>query len=393
MRVIRELIRKFIYTRIEYGKDANKSQSLRQVGNEYYAKQDYVNAMVSYNESLEFAPPDSFEFAMALASRSTVLFELKRYKDCLVDDSRVLRSKYPKLLMHTVYIRQAKCFMELNSHNAVRQVLLNFKQWMHTEQENLSTKNIQYMTDNIRDIQNSLENRSETVFVVESVLTLPIVTDGENQKFAYASKRMQFKKNAQSFEGKHVMANSDVKKGDILFVEEPYSTSCTSTHSGYFTYCNQCFISSMTCIPASQTGFKTSAKSDGESYGNKKENFPYVNQLLTHKMEMAEWNLTYKTKEAALMLVYLIEYTDYINWLYTQEYRPKVSRDAVYKVFGNILLKTLLQIGSNSETVLHSFVMFEDKFSPGLNYHNIALGLYVSSCLMNHSCLPNAMRR
>ncbi|GLV34475.1 SET and MYND domain containing class 4 member 3 [Carabus blaptoides fortunei] len=433
------VIRKFIRTRNEHGKDANKSQSLRQAGNEFYSKQDYVDAMVHYNESLEFAPPDSLEYATALANRSTLLFELKRYKDCLVDINRVLGSKYPKLLMHKVFIRQAKCFLELKSYDAVEGVLQNFKQWLQIEQGNLSTKNFEYITENIRAIENSLTDKPETILVDEPESTLPVVTGGENQKFAYASKKMLFKKNAQGVGGRHVLANSDVKKGDILFVEEPYSTSCTSTHSGYFTYCNQCFISSLTCIPckycteiyfcteecredywnlrhkweclairkrllstkcslalgiffrASRTGFKTTAKND-HSYGNKEENFPYVNQLLTHKMKMAESDLIYKTKETVLMLVYLIEYTDFIDWLYAQENRPEVSRDAVYKVIGNILLKIVLQIATNSETVLHSFVMFEDKFSPGLNYHTVAVGLYVSSCLMNHSCLPNAVR-
>lgn len=94
-----------------------------------------------------------------------------------------------------------------------------------------------------------------------------------------------------------------------------------------------------------------------------------------------------------MLVVYLTEFTDFIDWLYAQENRLEVSRDTVYKVIGKILLKILLQVGPNSETVLHSFVMYEDKFSPGLNYHTVALGLYVSSCLMNHSCLPNAIRR
>ncbi|GLV34516.1 SET and MYND domain containing class 4 member 3 [Carabus blaptoides fortunei] len=438
-RTNQELIRNFIGTRNEHGKDANRSKSLRQVGNECYANQDYVNAMISYNESLEFAPPDSLEYATTLANRSEVLFDLKRYNDCLVDINRVLGSKYPKLLMHKVYIRQAKCLLELKSYDVLEGVLQNLKEWLQTEQTNLSTQNIEQITENIRDIENCLTDKPETVRADEPVSTLPVVTGGENQKFAYASKTVLFKKNAQGVGGKHVMTNSDVKKGDILFVEEPYSTSCTSTHSGYFTYCNQCFISSLACIPckfcieihfctekcrddywnlrhkweclavrkrllsvecslalgiffrASRTGFKTAAKNDN-CYGNKKENFPYLYQLLTHKAEMAEPDLIYKTKEAVLLLVYLIDYTDFIDWLYAQEHRPEVSRDAVYKVIVDILFKILLRIGANSETILENFVMFEDKFSPRMSYHNVALGLYVSSCLMNHSCLPNAVR-
>lgn len=76
----RKQIRNFIRRRLEHGKDAYKSKSLRQIGNEHYAKENYVNAMVRYNESIEFAPDDSLEYATALANRSTVLFQLQRYK-------------------------------------------------------------------------------------------------------------------------------------------------------------------------------------------------------------------------------------------------------------------------------------------------------------------------
>lgn len=95
-------------------------------------------------------------------------------------------------------------------------------------------------------------------------------------------------------------------------------------------------------------------------------------------------------------MVYLTYYTDYFDWLYAQPNRPEGSRTELTHLIGGTLLKLFLQMECNAEPVREFrsvMTMRDGQFDINIKYGAYASVLYVSSAMLNHSCVPNAANR
>lgn len=64
-------------------KNEEASNKLRQKGNEMYKLHFYKQAIEFYTQSIAMAEEKTEAFAVALANRSAVLFEIKLYAECI----------------------------------------------------------------------------------------------------------------------------------------------------------------------------------------------------------------------------------------------------------------------------------------------------------------------
>lgn len=88
------------------------------------------------------------------------------------------------------------------------------------------------------------------------------------------------------------------------------------------------------------------------------------------------------------MVVYLKECTDFFTWLHKRPaYAAKKIAD-LYDLIGGHILQLCLQIHCNSDEIIDGAINLPEQL---LEKKNIALGLYVSSAMINHSCVPNAI--
>ncbi|GLV34517.1 SET and MYND domain containing class 4 member 3 [Carabus blaptoides fortunei] len=425
------MLKEILNLKPEIMKNIELSEKCRMKGNLHYRAKNYTVAMTFYVIGLRQAPRDSTEYALTIANRSA---------ECLVDIERVFKSEYPKDMLYKIYMRQAKCYLELKCYGKASKAAQNAKTSFETAKVTLNKKVSELIAEKIKDIERCLENHLDTDTTVndEEQPSFPVLTAGENPSFAYASNAVAMRKNKQS--GRHVVASVDIKKGDVLFVEEPYSTDVLLFSETYFKYCSECFTSSLTCIPCtscfmlvfcsdecrqlhwdtrhrwecaavrrsviskelslalgvlfrvSHTGFNTIIP-DARVYGNKTDNYPYVNQLMTHKNNIPQETYTGYVKAAACLVVYLIHFTDYFEWLYARYNRPAGSREELHRMVGGLLLKFLSQNGTNKDIINNTFVARADKYDIGLKRNQLACALYVSSSALNHACLPNTVKR
>lgn len=68
-----------------------------------------------YNKSICFSEPGSENIAIGYANRSAVLFEWKRYRECLLNIELARKANYPARLMHKLDKREKDCLKLLES--------------------------------------------------------------------------------------------------------------------------------------------------------------------------------------------------------------------------------------------------------------------------------------
>lgn len=77
-------------------KSIEKAVEFRQKGNDFYAKHDFFQALVSYNKSLRYAPSGSEAESHVYANRAAVYLECKLFEKCLINIQRACDRNYPK---------------------------------------------------------------------------------------------------------------------------------------------------------------------------------------------------------------------------------------------------------------------------------------------------------
>lgn len=92
-------------------KNEEKSVAYRKEGNEHFSlkKKEYFKAFTMYNKSICFAENDSENIGIGYANRSAILFEWKRYKECLENIKLARNAKYPERLLHKLDKRENDC--------------------------------------------------------------------------------------------------------------------------------------------------------------------------------------------------------------------------------------------------------------------------------------------
>lgn len=97
----------FCYKEFNPRKSNRTSDFLRFIGNETFAKKDWLNAMECYSATLCFAEHGSNNVSFAYANRAACFLSMNRYDECLRDIELAEQAKYPN--MEKLMERKAKC--------------------------------------------------------------------------------------------------------------------------------------------------------------------------------------------------------------------------------------------------------------------------------------------
>ncbi|KAK4873924.1 hypothetical protein RN001_013284 [Aquatica leii] len=178
-------------------KNAKVATDLREKGNDFFKMTKDGFAIMKYTESLANAPLDSQEYALAFANRSAALFRLKLYKQCLKDIEKALSGDYPKHLHDKLTTRREK---------AVQMQTQQVKMMYHEDAPVLGSTN-----EFIECAANCVEIRSA------------------------------------DDHGRHIVARRDIKIGDVIAVEEPFTTVLLKDK--YLSHCYNCLRPCFNLIP------------------------------------------------------------------------------------------------------------------------------------------------
>jgi tetratricopeptide (TPR) repeat protein len=86
-------------------KSEDKSIKLRETGNNFYIKGNYIKALECFNASIAVAPTDSKTLSLAFANRSVTLQAVGHYTESFDDLQRCLELGYPEELQYKIYLR------------------------------------------------------------------------------------------------------------------------------------------------------------------------------------------------------------------------------------------------------------------------------------------------
>jgi SET and MYND domain-containing protein 4 len=165
-----------------------KSEQLRNEGNQLYARRNFHDALIKYNESLCLAENESENLGFAFANKSAVYFEMKMFEKCLRNIDLAFENKYPESNKKVLETRQNKCKQLIQKGIDEMNPITFFKD---------------YQIENNSGIANCLEVKF-------------------NEKF-----------------GRHLITNKPLKVGDVIVVEKPF---CKVLHEEFiFQRCGYCF--------------------------------------------------------------------------------------------------------------------------------------------------------
>ncbi|GFG35904.1 hypothetical protein Cfor_05261 [Coptotermes formosanus] len=442
---------KYTQSNTEWMKSASMASKFRVQGNEKFKKCDDAGSLAFYTKSVVNAPRDSEELSLALANRSAALFHLGAYQECLRDIALALQSGYPTSLHYKLYLRRSQCLSILNRHKEEVEALQSAQKCLElTRNMSLSKK-----SSIERDIELALSEASSQLSIgsIQSasdgseVSCIPVLTYGENQRFAYASAALDLRYTEE--QGRHVVANRDVKMGDTLFVERPYAFVVLPDQ--YRAHCHNCCASYTAPVPCwectlalycseacrqeswdlyhqwechgglellhsigiAHLGLRVVLKSGSlptlkdfftklqesgsqlqDTYGDKQYNYKAVYQLVSHLDDMKLEDLFQYTMTACMLTLYLCHYTDYFkveeNSLSPDELLQ--DRKSVVCLVGAMILRHIAQLVCNGHAITkldRTFPENENKEVWTERQVRIATAIYPSASMMNHSCDPN----
>lgn len=201
IKFIRQLMKAYniVIPFIASKKDDNKSEVLRNKGNESYKNKQYETALLLYNESLALAPDGSKSLALAYGNRSALLFQIKKYAAAMLDIQQAKASNYPEDLLVKLDNRRLKCILHLNN------------------------------------VTNEEHQRFETN---------PLL-NGSNHEIPCASAALSLEFDVNF--GRRMVAKHDIAPGSILVEESPFT--CTLAFELRYSRCSNCLRKSYNLIP------------------------------------------------------------------------------------------------------------------------------------------------
>lgn len=180
-------------------KSKERSDELRVEGNKFYSQRKFFDALLKYNESLSFSPTGDESSGHAYGNRSAVYLEMKLYEKCLNNIEMAKKNFYPEKSFDILNKRKEKCqeMMKISKEKLP-------SPWSIFKLSYPAHKNIPFIAECLE---------------VES-----------NEKY-----------------GRHVVANRQLKVGDIVAIEKPYcsvlmeeSTFHESSESNIYQRCSNC---------------------------------------------------------------------------------------------------------------------------------------------------------
>ncbi|OXU21510.1 hypothetical protein TSAR_009791 [Trichomalopsis sarcophagae] len=425
-----------------YKKNIQKSEELRKQGNKEFQNKKYLTSIKSYTLSLQYAPWESEDLPLALANRSAALFYMEKYEACIKDIELALEYDYPKSMLYKLYLRAAQCYLKLGNKSCMEEALRKVHECLENNSILLSSKkeSIEKQIDMLLAEAIKIE---ETTICCDADCKLPDPAFGENPDFPNASAALDLKFSVDK--GRHVVANRDVQKGEVLFVEKPFAfvlldneysdavcANCLKSRGDVPVPCKFC-ASTVYCTEQCRKK-AWSTYHQWECFGNQigiwdqigiahltvrtflnccytddTKKFNEIQRLVTNIDKIATQDMFVYGVSALMMTLYLNKFTNFfksiniyeklykkfdnkeLNMYILSEFVPeKWTEDLNFVYISGILLRHMLQLICNGHAITRLNINDSDSGNVVTEYQcRIATAIYPSASMMNHSCDPN----
>ncbi|CAH0400812.1 unnamed protein product [Chilo suppressalis] len=388
---------------VDVAKNECVSAYYRNLGNKCFQNSDHYKAWQFYNLSLLHAPCNTESYALAISNRSAVLYSLKKYNESINDIEKVLSLNYPANLKEKLTKRKESC-QKLSGGNVMKEV-------------------------------------DDCSFLC--------LQDPQTPRFPSASSKLEVIFTEEM--GRHVIAKSDIKVGEVLVQEEPYFKLLLK--SQYLFACSYCLSRDSNLFPCSNCCFalycsnecKDKAWSDYHMTECKlmatiiemqftKLEFLALRTVIKCRNDHTDWSALFKTVEDADNNSDT-EYRGHMKiddkWVYDSQYYSSIhtlasnidkrsvsdifqksvtaavflymliektdflngdnkdETDKIKKLVGGLLLHHTMTSPTNMHGISTNTANIEGNF---VDEFSIASAPYAFLSLINHSCAPNVVR-
>lgn len=205
-------------------KSESKASKFRELGNQYFSRKDYVNALLNYNASVSVAPfaYNSKTLAFAFANRSVTLKAVGDLKQSIGDGKRALVFGYPEELQHKIFLRIGQCYQLLGQPVEAKVNFLKSKELL-AKADVTESKLTELQTQLERDISvaeasigmEALNRGPESAKIEATVLGPPqvdlAVKSNASKELPAASDCVRLSYNDKY--GRHLVAATDINPG------------------------------------------------------------------------------------------------------------------------------------------------------------------------------------
>ncbi|XP_046603722.1 SET and MYND domain-containing protein 4-like [Neodiprion virginianus] len=418
-------------------KSSSKAKQLKDLGNKEFQRKNYASSIPLYTKSAQYAVAD--ELSIAIANRSAALYYMDNFKDCLKDIDLAINIGYPKKLLYKLYIRNAQCYIKLKNRVmaevAIEKVeeIVNACNEISAEKKDDIFKEVSLLKSLASNLENIAENDSSRTQLCQR----PDVAFESNANFPFASAALDCKYTPQK--GRHVIANRDIQKGQVLFVEKPFAfvvldqndsssfcRHCCHPYGAIPIPCKTCvgtLYCSSECLDNAWSGYHKwecpgAQMRMGQQIGiahlslkvllvgsttEDKERFNEVQKLVTNIDKVSPDDLLVYGITAVMLTMYLSMYTDFFTTVDLKksfadkfidssiDFNCDVTTESGKQLYvSSFLLRHTLQLICNGHAItkLSLDAQENDKVAT-VHQERIATGIYPAVSMMNHSCDPN----
>ncbi|XP_017884795.1 SET and MYND domain-containing protein 4-like [Ceratina calcarata] len=425
-------------------KDAKQSEKFRQEGNRLFVSTPLTNNTCVevhklYTKSVAYAPCPSQNLALAYANRSAILVKLHKYEMSLQDIDRALTLTCPDNVRAKLCVRKIECLNALRDpkvKNSIEEARCSLEGLCLDD--TLRKKFIEQL-DSMKMARN-VRKRGD--------LKQPPVPEinNRNVEVPCASDAVRIEYNEEY--GRHVVATRDIKPGEVVVVEKPYSLMLT--YENVYSHCSNCLEVSWANIPCDHCTFSMYCSEDCKTTHWKKYHdiecavFPFVWKMDSSNLDLCSVRLTIQAvrefasiEELRKELIQVDncddprtkgfsndgifasdKYRSVLSLVTNTEKRSvrdlfRRSLDSCFilwylatrtNLFGNLLERDLSALTDNNDAVfVGSLVLRHQQLIPS-NGHTFTeergleeaarrgFGIMPFLSLMNHSCSPNISR-
>ena len=221
-------------------KCASDSEKWRQRGNQSYQHGHLKDALTSYNMSVILAEKRTGEqSALAIANRSAVFWQLDKIDECLLDIQLAIDSGYPAELKYKLLDRKGRCYLKIGRMKEARNAFNKALQHVEKVQfEGTKKADIQkHIGEELEKCLKSSKEPAKQKIEAASEVCVPTIESSEKSvRYLSASSCVDVKYN--STKGRYMVAAKDVRIGDVIMVEKPYT--CVLGKDFYESHCYHC---------------------------------------------------------------------------------------------------------------------------------------------------------
>lgn len=230
---------------VKYRNKANEIFNSKNHHTEYI----HEKVLALFSKSVAFALLNTEDLAISFENRSSLLFHLKRFEECIVDCDRGLGMTTSNNLKAKLLCRKAECLFllkDLSVKKLCNEALFIIEKMLLANSIKKSYR--QKLKDIMaKKIKPEFQNPAENLFnSSDSAIKFPC-----QEEVSCASESVSIEYNKEW--GRHITATKKIKPGEIISIEKNFNTQCCL--DGQYLFCSNCFKSVYASIPCDNCAF------------------------------------------------------------------------------------------------------------------------------------------